>query len=540
MSEPTYTLPGVINYLTSEFTKLERFKIVNNLERSEMKFKILELEGEIKSLAFTNKLQQKTIERLQRENKKLRLKLNEEDLEDIIMTPSAEELARMPKPDLQMIKRTKERLAKSMKEITALLKPPTLQPSAPLISSSNDVKDIGSLLEKPAVNRADDFNFNSKPYNFAEKDYESPVRNASSIVAQYFGSNTDLKEISKEKKKAEMENDDILNDDEILDPELEDVLEKAISDTSDSATIVLGDDDDPLADLDDDDFSLDDNSPENSQINDDDDDDDDLDFKGKESSFPLLGPPVPTSSSSENDKDKENGGYDHLDVYYHDPNTIYLKSMRDENNKQVKLDMLLDGKLVSTQEFEMDSWAQNIVDILPIDVPDTLLVIEKNGDVKSMEFELGTGKEHIVTSVKSDFQDIESCGLTEFTVKSDDAYKYYGLCISGRSSSNQQFLLKMYELSYDLSNRAVASTEIGSYNRKFLTKGRAVNRIHFAGWLNNAKIDSLVDILETDRNPRSSISGDDLTLLPYDVLYDVDGRTIKLNIALKQVSEFLA
>ena len=48
MSEPTYTLPGVINYLTSEFTKLEQFKIVNNLERSEMKFKIKELEGKLK------------------------------------------------------------------------------------------------------------------------------------------------------------------------------------------------------------------------------------------------------------------------------------------------------------------------------------------------------------------------------------------------------------------------------------------------------------------------------------------------------------
>ena len=48
MSEPTYTLPGVINYLTSEFTKFEQFKIVNNLERSEMKFKIKELEGKLK------------------------------------------------------------------------------------------------------------------------------------------------------------------------------------------------------------------------------------------------------------------------------------------------------------------------------------------------------------------------------------------------------------------------------------------------------------------------------------------------------------
>lgn len=574
MSEPTYTLPGVINYLTSEFTKLEQFKIVNNLERSEMKFKIKELEGEIKSLTFTNKLQKKTIERLQTENKKLRLRLNEEEVEEVIMTPSPEELAKMSKIDLQTIKRTRERLANSMKEIVTLLKPPTLEPSISLAKTSKNTNDLESLLDKPEINKADDFNFNVKPYSFESKDYESPVRNPSSLISQYFNSNTDLKEISKEKKKAEMENDSIVDDDEILDAELEDVLEKAISETSDSATIVLNDDDDPLADLNDDDFSLDDSPQERSQINNNNNNnnnDDDLDFEDKLSSFPLLvspllvlpllvppplkspqlqppqleppvlEPQVSSSISSSSKKNKEEeGGYDHLDVYYHDPNTIYLRSMKDTTKKEVKLDMLLDGKLASTQKFEMETSAQDIADILPIDVPDTLLIVKKNGDVKSMVFELGNGKEHTIMSVKSDFKDIESCGLTEFTVKMDDTYKYYGLCISGKSSSNRKFLLKIYELSYDLSNRAVKSKEIGSYNKKFLTKGKPADEVHFAGWINNAKVDSLVDILEADKDPKSSISGDDLTLLPYEVLYDVDGKTIKLNIVLKQVLEILA
>ena len=44
-SEPIYTLPGVINYLTSEFTNLERFKIMTNLEKNEMKYKIIQLQG---------------------------------------------------------------------------------------------------------------------------------------------------------------------------------------------------------------------------------------------------------------------------------------------------------------------------------------------------------------------------------------------------------------------------------------------------------------------------------------------------------------
>ena len=68
--------------------------------------------------------------------------------------------------------------------------------------------------------------------------------------------------------------------------------------------------------------------------------------------------------------------------------------MKDTTKKEVKLDMLLDGKLASTQKFEMETSAQDIADILPIDVPDTLLIVKKNGDVKSMVFELGNGKEH--------------------------------------------------------------------------------------------------------------------------------------------------
>ena len=60
------------------------------------------------------------------------------------------------------------------------------------------------------------------------------------------------------------------------------------------------------------------------------------------------------------------------------------------------------------------------------------------------------------------------------------------------------------ELSYDLSNRAVTSKEIGSYNKKFLTKGKPADEVHFAGWINNAKVDSLVDILEADKDQKAA------------------------------------
>lgn len=60
-----YTLPGVISYLASEFTNLERYKIVNNIEKSEMKFKIQQLVSEVNSLKYTNNKQALRIKELE-------------------------------------------------------------------------------------------------------------------------------------------------------------------------------------------------------------------------------------------------------------------------------------------------------------------------------------------------------------------------------------------------------------------------------------------------------------------------------------------
>lgn len=48
--QPHYTLPGVMHYLQSEFTKNERDRIAWELERAEMKARIAQLEGENKDL----------------------------------------------------------------------------------------------------------------------------------------------------------------------------------------------------------------------------------------------------------------------------------------------------------------------------------------------------------------------------------------------------------------------------------------------------------------------------------------------------------
>ncbi|CUS20524.1 LAQU0S01e08548g1_1 [Lachancea quebecensis] len=49
---PTYTLPGVMHYLQTEFTRNERDRIGWELERSEMKTRIAQLEGENRTLRY--------------------------------------------------------------------------------------------------------------------------------------------------------------------------------------------------------------------------------------------------------------------------------------------------------------------------------------------------------------------------------------------------------------------------------------------------------------------------------------------------------
>lgn len=114
-----YTLPGVISYLTSEFTHLERFKIMTNLEKSEMKYRITHLQGEINSLKLINEQQKLKIQQLENENQHLREEHRLPDNKKEIVLPE------IPDIDLQLIKDSRYQLTKSMKEVIHLLRSPT-------------------------------------------------------------------------------------------------------------------------------------------------------------------------------------------------------------------------------------------------------------------------------------------------------------------------------------------------------------------------------------------------------------------------------
>ena len=126
-----YTLPGVINYLTSEFTNLERYKIMNNLEKSEMKYKINQLQGEVNSLKYIGERQANRINLLEKENALLKEKIQStkggegqlsvvttnEDVDDIVTS--------LPEIDLLVVKKSREQLTRTMKEVVYLLRAPS-------------------------------------------------------------------------------------------------------------------------------------------------------------------------------------------------------------------------------------------------------------------------------------------------------------------------------------------------------------------------------------------------------------------------------
>lgn len=122
-----YTLPGVISYLTSEFTNLERFKIMTNLEKSEMKYRIQQLTSEVNSLKFLNDKQAVRINALEE-----KLAAFQSDEMSDRATSSASSATKncddyeIPAVDLEVLRTSRQKLNRSIKDVYRLLKPPSM------------------------------------------------------------------------------------------------------------------------------------------------------------------------------------------------------------------------------------------------------------------------------------------------------------------------------------------------------------------------------------------------------------------------------
>lgn len=175
-----YTLPGVINYLTSEFTNLERYKIVTNLEKSEMKYKIIQLQGELNSLKVISDKQKTRIDELTAENAQLKGETQEPvQYLDVVI----------PDVDLLIIKKSRQQLTKSMKEIVNLLKVPSAKSINYLgLPHSDDpfvTNDLDELLNEEEKS-FDVFDFRSKPKTSSYfADEEQPFQGQGQYAQQH-------------------------------------------------------------------------------------------------------------------------------------------------------------------------------------------------------------------------------------------------------------------------------------------------------------------------------------------------------------------
>ncbi|CCE81534.1 Piso0_002193 [Millerozyma farinosa CBS 7064] len=170
-----YTLPGVINYLTSEFTDLERYKIMTNIEKSEMKYKILSLQGENNSLKILNEKYKSKIKQLEKQVSQLSTSSNSGSNEREGGSSSST-LKDMPEIDLNMINKSRGQLIGYIKEILQLLKPPSSVNDYVQFPEPGKPDEYEELINNPD---ADSFFFHNKEPNNESK--------REGLFAQYFG-----------------------------------------------------------------------------------------------------------------------------------------------------------------------------------------------------------------------------------------------------------------------------------------------------------------------------------------------------------------
>lgn len=122
-----YTLPGVISYITSEFTNLERFKIVANLEKSEMKYKIQNLTAEVNSLRYTNEAQSVRIRELEKKLEALLTTANSDASSPTDAEKSTDSSLVNPIPvvNLDVLKQSRAQLNRSIQDVKRLLQAPS-------------------------------------------------------------------------------------------------------------------------------------------------------------------------------------------------------------------------------------------------------------------------------------------------------------------------------------------------------------------------------------------------------------------------------
>lgn len=556
-----YTLPGVINYLTSEFTDLERFKIMTNLEKSEMKYKSVQLQGELNSLRYINEKQKSRIDVLEKENQKLedRLKSKGTDSQSDSETKSegtVEGNIEIPEIDLLEIKKSRAQLTKSMRQVLHLLKTP----------HANSMNALN--LNDPAdeLNEYDDLikNDKSDPFFFSEKDnsqnseYSGRSRkyNKDSIFSQYLN---DIPFNSQNQGSTEKVQDDLSQNNLT---EIGDINAKSIqyltqpseekeefpssnnkTEESDTETVIMDESDGEKLEL----TKTKSNLAKR------------LDHNSSAASLSS----VKSNSSSESNKITE-------DMYSVKPNAlittndpnykncrvftgclnntiVYLNYDHKSDESLVLLNVWSTSlnKLVVSKEFTdtIVEKPSNVIDIYCVSHDEVnltmyLLAVYKSGTVDRIKLnENSQISKHCILNLPT--TTLNSSKLIEFGHKSSPESRNFGLVVTGLQKPASTPFIKIYNLTVDTKN-AIVDTEIGSYVKSFfkLQNSQESDMFEAVHWFKNDDTKSTPDTSSPKSNKGKShkrtVSCTDVSLSPYEIILKLGYQLIRFNFVLKK------
>lgn len=553
---------------------------MTNLEKLEMKYKIVQLQGELNSLRFVNGKQKTVIDQLKKENSDLKKKLDEklavsarkgsEEIEEnkesdsksvlkgseskssslnATLISEYDEYAEIPEIDLLIIKKSRQQLTKSMKEIVQLLKTPSVKSvnylDLPDPHGSN-VNEFDVLFEHQDHDHDLLDGDNSFVKSRDRKNYKD-----NSVVALFFGDRA-VKELikihdddgeddddekgegidafsqlekraSQLQKRIEDENQSnqaesafsvrFLEPSDLLSAPKETIMPSSLTDESDTETVVI------------------DESRE-------DDDYEELAEPNVSPVKPVKHTNISLSESGESDlTPPAEGGYKSFSY------GIYSTKIRKpESNSSPEYEVTItdsDEQQIFDKKIQLSISFDKISLLYPIvmnGVVTSFLLVEADGSIQAITLD-SDEPEKLLYNLRSSIHDVQSDALIEFTPKTTETSKSYGLAVSGVSQTGQ-FVLRVFQITYDTSVGFV-SKEIGNYNRSFLTKSKANEDVEFVGWIASETelASSKLPVSPRSRVRHSDKKGlfcDDVSLSPYKLLYKVGSKWLELNIVLKQ------
>lgn len=557
-----YTLPGVINYLTSEFTDLERFKIMTNLEKSEMKYKIVQLQGELNSLRYINEKQKSRIDVLEKENQKLHSQLKHEGPDSQSESETKKEGTikeydiEIPEIDLLEIQKSRTQLTKSMRQVLHLLKTPHANNMNPL-NLNNPADELNEYDDLIKNDKSDAFFFSEKD-NTRVPDYSGRSRkyNKDSIFSQYLN---DIPFDSQNHGSTEKTQDDLYQNNLT---EVGDINAKSIqyltqpseekeafpssnykAEESDAETVIMDDSDDEKLEL------------TKTKSN--------LATKPDTDSSSANYSPVKSESPSESNNVTE-------DMYSVKPNAlittndhnygscrmftsclnntiVYLNYEHNSDENLVLLNVWSTSlnKLVVSKEFT-DTIVEkptNIIDIYCVSHDESnltiyLLIIYKSGTVDHIKLNENSqiSKSCILNLAPTT---LNSSKLIEFTHKSSPESRNFGLVVTGLQNPASIPFIKVYNLMVDAMN-SIIETEIGSYVKSFfkLQNLQESDMFEVVHWFKNDDNTSITDASSQKPNKGKShkrtVSCTDVSLSPYEIILKLGYQLIRFNFVLKK------